>query len=328
MTKKNKRHNGQQQQSPERSDVVQSKHAPAPAIPPTVPQFHKQAASLLSAWGQFLTPIATILMLVFAAYQAWLTEKKEELAVLTLNTAERASALAIQSSNLTERAKAELQFLTLKQQELEGLTQISTLSIRAENGDRSALATLFALTPDTKPSFFNHGSVSLAKKNIDRIAHRFDTMTFDDPAFLEQISIRRSMGSTQDSIDEALHHTNFITRSQAALNVSYLRVNKLIPTLYERARTEPDLHVLNVMCYSLNQLLDPFNKPFFPSQFVFYPEWASNEYARLWFPTKETLLAQSQKKWIPIEPREGSPWNTMLIDPDTQDERTGQPKGQ
>ena len=248
------------------------------------------------------------------------------MAVVTLTTAERAASMAIQTSNIVKQAKADLSLLKDKQRELEGLTRISYLSIRAENGDRAALAELFALAPDATNSWVNFGPVSVAKKNLDRITHRFNTMSLDDSAFQHQLSSAISMGVEPDSVAANLHHTNFLVRAQAAFNVSFLRVNKLIPVLYESARTEPDLHALSVMCYSLNQLLDRDSAPFFVSQFVFYPNWASNTFSRLWLPAKDSLLAQSPKKWIHVVPTQGNPWNTILIDPDTQDAATGQPR--
>jgi len=212
------------------------------------------------------------------------------------------------------------------QQESARLATVAHLGTRAENGDRAALLQLFALAPDATASRLDFGPVSIARKNIDRITHKFNSMSLEDPVFQHQLSGSASHLVDQDSLAAHLHHTNYLVRSQAAFNASFLRINRLIPELYETARTEPDLHALNVMCYSLNQLLAPDRKPFFTSQFVLHPDWASNTFHRLWLPAKDALLGQSPKKWIHVEPKEGRPWNTMLIDPDTQDEVTGEPK--
>ena len=137
------------------------------------------------------------------------------------------------------------------------------------------------------------------------------------------------MGQTPESIRRSLHHSNFIHRAQASFSVSFLRMNELIPDLYEEARIEPDLHSLCVMCYTLNERLGGGrhgDKPFFTSQFVCFPDWARKTFEELWAERKDELLAQSPKKWINVDQSPGSPFNTILIDPDTQDEITGEPK--
>jgi len=328
MPKKNRHRREEQHQPPKRTIEMRSQ----PPLPqsqsnPDILSSGSAKASRLTSWGQVLAPLATILTLLFAAFQAWQSYQKEQMALLTLNTAERATNMALQTGELAKQAKADLVVIKDKQRELDSLTQISYLSIRAENGERAALAELFSIVPDKTNSPFILGPVSIARKNLDRITHKFDTMTLEDAAFGQQLSSITSMNLKPDSITADLHHTNFFKRAQAAFNVSFLRVNRLIPELYESAITEPDLHVLSVMCYSLNQLLDRGNSTFYASQFVFYPEWPSNSFNRLWFPVKDSLLAQSPKRWINVAPTNGILWTTtMLIDPDTQDEISGQPK--
>lgn len=321
---KQKRHNDSQPAVQPAS--IQPQPCPAQQIIPANPSRKNLKPSRLVMWAHFLTPAATILTLVFAVYQAWLTYQKDEMAAVTLTTAQKANAMAMQSSQLVEQAEVDLGLIHEKQKELESLTLVSSLSIRAENGDRAALLELIAMAPDATASRMEFGPVSIAKKNLDRITHKFNSISLDDPAFQGQISSFASSLATPDTIASDLHHTNFIVRSQAAFNASFLRVNKLIPVIYETTKTEPDLHALSVMCYSLNQLLDPKNTPFFVSQVVSSPEWASNTFDRLWLPAKDALLAQSPKKWITVEPTKDSMWNTILIDPDTQDGSTGHPK--
>lgn len=289
--------------------------------PPTGLARWKPFFDLLSVLGLFLS----ILVLGISTRLSWLqfchARQQAQAAEQALLMAEHAQLLSQNAeqqiskyTNLVEKIKNELM-------QTKALTDLSYLTIRAETGDRAALSQLKTLSVD------GDGWVTTtAEKNLNRIFDRYEGMQISDPLVASRMQGFHMMGvGDSNSVERFLGSPQYETRAEAVDTVRFLRLNYLIPRLIDLGVAEQDLHVVQVICNGLNELLLTPNsewelqeqgasvkQPLSVSDFVMSTEATRIRLLQIWEKRRERLLSVKPKYWQ----QAGSGFN--LIDPETR----------
>ncbi len=240
--------------------------------------------------------------------------RKEDEASTALSLAQEAQTISRNGQELVESAKAQLEDLEIRHNQNTKLIEIAYLTVKAENGDRAAFERLVEHAEDertTNDPFI----ITVADKNISRILKVFSGDTSSDPWIEQEIGLPPLFGPGE--VESNLDNPRFAGRAWAVHAVETLRLNNMIPRLFEIGFTDPDLHVVHIVCNTLNNMLTPvgLNRRLSVYDFVISPDRTKEELQSLWESKKEALLAVKPKYWKKVDGDGGMSF-MQLTDPE------------
>jgi len=278
----------------------------------------KPVFDLLSVLGLFLS----ILVLGISTHLSWLQFRYAQRQSCAADEALSKASRAQQLSEDAERQIATYTNLLVQLRDelarTKDMAELSDLTLRAESGDRQALITLNNKSRDN-----NWILTTIAEKNLNRVLARFTGMEISDPGVAARINGLHFM-ENKDAVERFLNSPQYETRVDAVDTVRFLRVNALIPKVIDIALSDPDLHVVQVACNTLNKLLlEPdaerqlqetggsVMQPLSIYDFVVVAERTKTELLAKWEQRKDRLLAVKPKYWKQAEGNK-----QVLVDPE------------
>lgn len=264
--------------------------------------------------------VISAILLVLSILQFWTASREKSKASSALDKAERAERLSDEAKKRISTHEELVKALRTELERTKNIAELSDLTFRAESGDRDALLKLKARSADD-----NWMLTTLSEKNLNRIWARFSGMKISDPLVESRIHGLHMM-TESNAVDRYLSSPQYETRAEAVDTVRFLRRNDLIPRVLEIGLSDPDLHVVQVVCNTLNTLLlEPDAKWQFQEQgtsvlqplsiydFVVVSNRTEQTLRRIWEARRGRLLAMKPKYWKP----EGG-GKLVLIDPETE----------
>lgn len=270
-----------------------------------------------------LTTIILFLTLVLTFWQFKVAMKKEDEASTALRLAQEAQTISRNGLDIVESAKAQLEDLEKRHNQSAELTEIAYLTVRAENGDRAAFERLVQHSEEERTPD-DPFIITVAEKNISRILKTFSGDTSTDPWIEREIGMPPLFG--HGDVETNLDNPRFAGRAWAVHAVETLRLNNLIPHLIEIGFTDPDLHVVHIVCNTLNNMLTPvgLKRRLSVFDFVISPDRTREELQSFWESRKDALLAVKPKYWKKVD-GDNSMGFMQLTDPEGEQGGAGYP---
>lgn len=266
-----------------------------------------------------LDTVATLVLfltLVLSFWQFKVALRKEDEASTALRLARDAQQLSEKGLALIDTGKADLAAVAEKQRESAALAEVSFLTVRAENGDRAALERLHQLA-DTEHTNKEPFMISVADKNVRRILGIFSGETITDPWVSAEMRTPPLMGPS--NVVRNLANPRYAGRAFAVSAIRELKLNDQIPRLIDQGVSDPDLHVVQVVCDVLNEMLSPvgLRQQLSVYDFVVTPEKTKTELMELWNANREQLLSVKPRYWQHIVTPDGRQFE-QLVDPEVE----------
>lgn len=260
--------------------------------------------------------LVLFLTLTLSYWQFRVALRKEDEASTALRLAQDAQKISKEGLELVALGKRDLDQLSEQQKKSSVLAEIGYLTVRAENGERTALERLHQLAK-TECTNNEPFMISVAEKNISRILGVFSGEKSTDPWVDMEVHAPATLdkGSTVAN----LKNPRYAGRAWAVHAIGTLRYNDQIPTLIEVGLADSDLHVIQIVCNTLNKMLSPvgLTQKLTVYDFVIVPSRTKERLSDFWNAHKDVLLAQKPKYWKTVK-ISGGPSIRQLTDPEAE----------